>query len=144
MWKLNINFSKTEIIVFNSKNNDNFEFKIGDHTIKITSKYKYLGVIFSRSGSFLNARKHLVEQSKKAMHLLFTRANNLDLPADLKLKRFDNTVIPILTFGSEVWGFEGLDIIERVHTDFLRRITKTEQPLLNICFMLNLAGIQLK
>ena len=124
MWKLNINFSKTEIIIFNSKKNDNFEFKIGGHVIKIADKYKYLGVVFSRSGSFLNARKHAAEQSKKAMHLLFTRAVNLDLPIDLQLKLFDNTVLPILTYGSEIWGFENLDILERIHTHFLRRITK--------------------
>ena len=42
MWKLNVNFSKTEIIVLYSKNNDNLEFKIGDHIIKITKTYKYL------------------------------------------------------------------------------------------------------
>ena len=58
------------------------------------------------------------------MHLLFTRANNLDLPIDLQLKLFDNTVLPILTYGSEIWGYENLDIIERIHTDFLRRISK--------------------
>ena len=33
-------------------------------------------VIFSKSGRFLNARKHIVEQAKKAMHLLFVRSNN--------------------------------------------------------------------
>ena len=124
MWKLNINFSKTEIIIFNSRSNSHFEFKLGDNTIKIVDKYKYLGVIFSRSGSFLHARKHLVEQSKKAMHLLFMRANYLDLPHDLQLKLFDNTVLPILTYESEFGGYEGLDMLERVHTDFLRRITK--------------------
>ena len=124
MWKLNINYSKTEIVIFNSRNRNNYEFKIGDNVIKITDKYKYLGVVFSKSGSFLNARKHLAEQSKKAMHLLFTRANNLDLPIDLQLKLFDNTVLPILTYGSEIWGYENLDIIVRIHTDFLRRISK--------------------
>ena len=124
MWKLNINYSKTEIIVFNSKNSNNYEFKIGDHIIKITDRYKYLGVVFSKSGSFLNARKHLAEQSKKAMYLLFTSANNLDLPIDLQLKLFDNTVLPVLTYGSEIWGFENLDSIERIHTDFLRRKSK--------------------
>ena len=45
-------------------------------------------------------------------------------PLGLQLKLFDNTVLPILTYGSEVWGYENLDIIERIHTDFLRRITK--------------------
>ena len=105
MWKLNINFSKTEIIIFNSRNTSNLEFKLGDKTIKIVDKYKYLGV-FSRSGSFLHARKNLVEQSKKAIHLLFMRANNLDLPLDLQLTLFDNTVLPFLTYGSKVGGIK--------------------------------------
>ena len=124
MWKLNINFNNTEIVIFNCRNNNKFELKIGDHIIKITDKYKYLGVVFSKSGSFLNARKHLVEQYEKAMHLLFTRANNLDRPLDLQLKLFDNTMLPILTYGSEVWGYESLALLERIHTDFIRRITK--------------------
>ena len=58
------------------------------------------------------------------MYLLFTRANNLDLPINHQQKLFDKTVLPILTIGSEIWGFENLDIIERIHTDFLRRISK--------------------
>lgn len=33
-------------------------------------------------------------------------------------------MLPILLYGSEVWGYENLDIIERIHIEFLRRITK--------------------
>ena len=62
--------------------------------------------------------------NQKAKHLLFMRAKNLDLPLDLQLKRFDNTVLPILTLGSEVWGYKSLDMLERVHTDFLRRMSE--------------------
>ena len=40
------------------------------------------------------------------MHLLFVRVNNLNLPIDLQLKLFDNTVLPILTYACEVWGYE--------------------------------------
>jgi hypothetical protein len=28
---------------------------------------------------------------------------------------FDKTILPILLYGSEIWGFENVDIIERVH-----------------------------
>ena len=73
--------------------------------IEIVDKYKYLGVIFSQSGSFLNAIKHIAQQAKKAMILLFVRIRNLDLPFDLQLKLFDHTVLPILTYASEVWGY---------------------------------------
>ena len=97
-WKLNINYNKTEIVVFNSRNNSNYTFKKGEHTIQFTNKYKYLGVILLKSGSFLNASKHLAEQAIKAMQLLFIRANNLDFPIDLQFKLFDYTVMPILTY----------------------------------------------
>ena len=53
--------------------------------------YKYLGIFFSQSRSFLNAQKsdHIAEQAKKkkkkkAMDLLFCRINNLHLPIDLQ------------------------------------------------------------
>ena len=112
-WKLTINVGKTKIIIFGTRGLSNLLFKIGDEQVEIVKSYKYLGVLLSQSGSFLSARKHVVQQAKKAMHLLFTRINNLDIPLDLQLKLFDNTVVPILTYGSEVWGYENLDIIEK-------------------------------
>jgi hypothetical protein len=33
---------------------------------------------------------------------------------------FDKTILPILLYGSEIWGFENVDIIERVHLHFCR------------------------
>lgn len=35
---------------------------------------------------------------------------------------FDKMVVPILLFGCEVWGFEKLYSIERVHFKFLKHI----------------------
>ena len=32
--------------------------------------------------------------------------------------------MPILTYGSEIFGFENLDLLEKIHTDFLKKITK--------------------
>lgn len=126
-WKLNINFNKTKVIVFGSRSNNKYKFKLGQAMLETVSQYKYLGVYFSKSGSYLNARKHIVEQAKKAMYLLYTRINNIDLPLDLQLKLFDHTIVPILTYGCEIWGFENLNLIERVHTDFLRKITKSRK-----------------
>ena len=126
-WKLAINIEKTKIVIFGTRGKSKLNFKIGEETIEIANSYKYLGVLFSQSGSFLGARKHVVQQAKKTMFLLFTRINNLDIPIDLQLKLFDNIVIPILTYGSEIWGFENLDIIEKVHNDFIRKITRSKK-----------------
>ena len=61
------------------------------------------------------------------MHLLLIRANNLDRPLDLQIKLFDNTIVPILTFGWEIWGYENTEMIERVHIEFLRKITRVRK-----------------
>ena len=92
-WKLKVNLTKTNVVVFNSRINRNLSFHLGGQPITISDTYKYLGVIFSKSGSFFKARKHIVEQARKAMNLLFIRSNNLDLPMDLQIKLFDNTVV---------------------------------------------------
>ena len=127
MWKLTINYNKTKIIVFNARNVNNMNFNIGENEISITDNYKYLGVLFYKSGSFLRAKQHIVEQAKKAMYLLFMRIHNLELPLDMQLKLFDNTVLPILTYSCEIWGYENNEIIERIHLDFLRKITHTRK-----------------
>ena len=77
-------------------------FNIGENEISVTDNYKYLGVLFYKSGSFLRAKQHIVEQAKKAMYLLFMRIHNLDLPLGMQLKLFDNTVLPILTYSCEL------------------------------------------
>ena len=58
---------------------------MGNNDTEIIKEYKYLGVVFSSTGSFLNAHKHIAEQAKKAMYLLFMRINNFNLPLDLQL-----------------------------------------------------------
>ena len=127
IWKLKINVSKSKVLIFGCRNYNAFEFTIGDQTLELVDKYKYLGLYFTKNGSFLTARKHLAEQAQKALHLLYMRINNLDLPIDLQLKVFDHTVLPIMLYSCEIWGMENVQILERIHADFLRRITKTKK-----------------
>ena len=46
IWKLKVNISKTNVIVFNSKTNRNMSFTLEGQNIEIKYSYKYLGVIF--------------------------------------------------------------------------------------------------
>ena len=57
------------------------------------------------------------------MDLLFCRINNLHLPIDLQLKLFYQTAMPIFTYGSEIFGFENLDLLEK-YIQTLKKITK--------------------
>ncbi len=61
------------------------------------------------------------------MHLLFTKINNLEIPFDLQIKLFDHTIVPILTYASEIWGFENLEMIDKLQNEFLRKISRSRK-----------------
>ena len=106
---------------------NSMSFTIENTELEIVDSYKYLGTYFSQSRSFLKARKHILEQAKKAMHLLRMRIRNLYLPVDLQLKLFDHTVLPIMTYACEVWGYENCGMLESIHTQFLRSILRARK-----------------
>lgn len=66
IWKLDINFSKTKIMIFGTRNDDRFQFKLGDNIISICQELKYFGIIFSKNRSFYAAMKHNSVQAKKS------------------------------------------------------------------------------
>ena len=98
-----------------------------DHArVKYSSKSSGKDLLFLIS-------KHVAEQARKALFLLYSRINNLNLPVDLQLKLFDHTVLPIMTYSCEVFGFENIQILERIHNEFLRKITKTKKAHHYLC-----------
>ena len=104
MWRLSINYSKTKVMIFGFRNVNNFSFCLDGNILAITDCFKYLGVYFSKVRTFYKARKHSYDQARKAMHLLLKRICTFNLPLDHQLKIFYHTVVPILLYGSEVWG----------------------------------------
>ena len=128
-WKLDVNFDKTIILIFGTRNDEKYEFRLGENIVSICEEFKYLGVIFTKSRSFYKARKHNVDQARKALHVLYKRIRNLNLPIDLQLQLFYHTILPIALYSCEVWGSENTKLIENLHNEFLRRITnlKTEK-----------------
>ena len=57
---------------------------------------------------FHQARKHNVDQARKAVHVLFKRIRNLNIPIDLQLHLFDHVILPFALYGCEIWGFENV------------------------------------
>ena len=114
LWHLNINYTKTKIMIFGLRNCNNLEFKLGGNVIAICNEFKYLGVVFSKNRSFFKAIKHNVEQENT-----YKRICNLHIPIDLQIQLFDQTILPILLYGCEIWGFQNVKMIENVYNQFL-------------------------
>ena len=84
--------------------------------------YIYLGICFNWNGSFVKAKTLLHFKASKAMYSLIQKGRRLNLPTDVMLKLFDMCVEPILLYDCEVWGYENVDILEKVHTKICKFI----------------------
>ena len=58
------------------------------------------------------------------MFSVLRNSNRLNLPLDIQIDLFNKMIKPILTYGSELWGFGNLDVIERVQLKYLKYIFK--------------------
>ena len=125
IWKLQVNVSKTKVMIFcKRKSKQDVHFTLQGEDLEIVDTYSYLGVIFKYNGTFLETRKRLVEQAQKALYCIYKLIRNEPIPIDIQLKMFDSMIEPILLYGSEVWGYENLKIIEQIHLKFCKRILK--------------------
>ena len=121
-WKLTVNTSKSNILIFSKGRLGNYNFTYQGQALEIVNEYKYLGILFSKSGSFYNAKKHIAKQGTRALYSLLKKVKRLSLPIDMQIDIFNKTVKPVLLYGCEIWGFGNLEIIERVQLKFLKYI----------------------
>lgn len=103
-WGLTVNLTKTKIIIFNKGGHliKKFQFEFKNNCIDVVQSYCYLGITFSASGSFKPACKRLCDQALKAIFKIRQLNIRNNIPTALKL--FSTLIVPILTYGSEVWG----------------------------------------
>ncbi len=126
-WRLTVNEKKTKICIFSKrKSNINFQFSYDGKPLEIVDSFKYLGVTFYRTGKFSVNINNLRDQAQKAMFALLAKGRELSLPIDILLDYFDKTVVPIMLYGSEIWGYENLSMIEKLHLKFCKYITKVK------------------
>ena len=140
-WKLLVNIRKTKIVIFGSRGIPNLNFSYGTHTIEIVDSYKYLGVMFKNTGNFRLALSTIASQAKKALHLLYTRIVNLDLSVNCQILLFNQTIVPILLYGCEIWGFCNVKILEKIQCEFLRFILRVKSSTPH-CMLYGETGVQ--
>ena len=73
------------------------------------NEYCYLGVTFSKSGSFKVAAKALTDKATNAMFSLIKNLyKHRSVDVNIMLDLFDKMVVPIALYGVEVWGMNFL------------------------------------
>ena len=124
-WALKVNLDKTKVIIFSKgkiKNPKYFTF--GDNTIDVVEDYVYLGTTFNYNGIFNKAKAKQVLQAKKANFSLSTKTRELNLAVDTFKELFERLIIPILLYGSEIWGYENTNHLQIMYNNVMRRFLK--------------------
>lgn len=56
-WRLQVNVDKTKVVIFSKgRRNKNMFFTYNNNMLEIVNEYKYLGINFSRTGSFISTK----------------------------------------------------------------------------------------
>lgn len=93
-----------------------------DFELEIVDSFKYLGVMFYKNGNWHRTQKCIAEYGTYSLHNLYKTLSNIDLPVIERFKLYDSLVGSVLSYASEVWGYNKADDVERVHTRFCRSI----------------------
>ena len=101
------------------------KFLMDSNEIEVVEQYVYLGVLFNYNGSFKKAIHKQITQARKAMFAVVEKSKVLRLPVDIACELFNVCVVPVLLYGSEIWGYENLREVEVFHRGFMRMILKT-------------------
>ncbi len=132
LWHLTVNTSKTKIVIFSRGKVRNYPtFFFGNANLQVVNDYVYLGTTFNYNGLFNKAINKQVNQARRAMFNLVTKSRKLCLPVDIQCELFDQLVLPILLYGSEIWGFQQLDQIEMFYKKFLKNLLKLNRNTAN-------------
>ena len=68
-WKLEVNCSKTKVVVFGRGRivTENFQFVYRDDSVETVREYKYLGMLFNSNGRFRRGQQECIEAATRAM-----------------------------------------------------------------------------
>ena len=125
-WALNVNINKTKIIIFSKgiiKRYDN-TFKFGDDIIEVVKDYVYLGTTFNYNGTFHKAKAKQALQAKKATYGLIRRTKQLSLTFEVSIELFERLIVPILLYGSEIWGYEDPKHLQTTFNNIMRKFLR--------------------
>ena len=122
---LGVNLSKTKVITFRNGRPLRCTERcfINGSQWECVGYYKYLVIVFTSKLCWSVPLQTLSAQTEKALFALKCGMKTVgNFPISLSLDLFDKLIVPILLYGSEVWGTQHREPIELVHRTFCKYI----------------------
>ena len=122
-WGIEVNTSKTKIVVFRKKGrirpNECWTFNN-----EVIDNFNYLGIVFNYNGNFATNNEFLIGKALKAMNTLLYNCKKVPVKPKVLCQLFDSFVGSILNYACEIWGCTKSKELERIHLKFCKRILK--------------------
>ena len=121
-----VNYIKTKVMAFG--NVPQFIVRFNGRLIERVEFYKYLGNVFSEikksNGDVFSLNyDFLCDKGRSAMFSILKRTRSIGkLPPTVMFELFDSLIMPILTYGSDIWGHSksGTIAADRIFLRFIR------------------------
>ena len=115
-WELKINTSKTKVMVLNG--NDNTDFYYNNNSLEQVTNFKYLGIIINNKGSYKPCIQDRAAKARRAAFVINQAiSTNKNVSVKVALKLLKQQIVPILTYGSSIWGTP-----ENFHTVYIHDV----------------------
>ena len=115
---LTVNLDKSKIIVFRKGGflRTIEKWFLGGKQLEVVNSYKYLGLTFSTKLSFTAAMEEAKLRGKKGTNEILGILGKMGCSSpDIFFKLFDSQVVPLVLYGSEIWGYKSCTQLEQVH-----------------------------
>jgi hypothetical protein len=107
-WRFEVNAKKTEVVVFGAGGSkEQHPFAMGDNEIKVTEKYKYLGMMVDRRGGWKEQKQRMCDKARRRLCVAWSmalRSGQLSVGGGVRI--WQALVRPVLEYGAEVWESE--------------------------------------
>ena len=115
--------SKTKSMVFRNGGiiEQNEVLYFDGQKLENVSYYKYLGLTMSTRLSWSPAQVTLAAQASKALNIINQVNYNCNYSFKAACDIFDKCVLPVVSYGSEIWGTDVHKTIENVHLKFCKK-----------------------
>jgi hypothetical protein len=127
-WLLKLNANKCKIMIFSRGKVRNLpNWRIGDNSLEVVYSFTYLGLKLNYDNKFSVAQHDLYNRASRAMFGLLKKCNRLSLPLELSIDLFDNIVLPVMSYGCEVWGLAIKDYAQKLQVKFYKILLQLRQ-----------------
>jgi hypothetical protein len=99
---LSLNLSKTEVMVV-SREHEPFLVNVEGTTLKQTSTFRYLGVLFDSNGTHETAIRDRIQKYSANVNLLYPMLKDRNVPRKVKTTVYKTILRPTLCYGCETW-----------------------------------------